>query len=120
VLNQLTELMARERVASFRREAERYRLVREASIRSRQHAVRSPSRGAGALRGRRLTSHGGVWLGRVWTSLSRTAFEPVEAAEPAEPGLLHDFVGDPARADECPREPVHCDAVSGTGHPLRN
>ena len=39
------------------------------------------------------------------------AFEPVEAAERAEPRLLHDFVGDRARADERQRDPVHCGAV---------
>ena len=39
-------------------------------------------------------------------------FEPVQAAERADPGLLHDFVGDRARADERPREPVHRRAVS--------
>lgn len=74
------------------------------------------------------------------------AFEPVEAAERAEPGLLHDFVGDRARADERQRDPVHRGAVGidesaervlvtgaegrderglaaqglGTEHPLRN
>jgi hypothetical protein len=34
----LTHLMARERMASLRREAELHRLAREASGRSRQHA----------------------------------------------------------------------------------
>ena len=39
------------------------------------------------------------------------AFELVEAAERAEPGLLHDFVGDRTRADERQRDPVHRGAV---------
>ena len=69
----LIQLMARERVTSLRREAERSRLVREASMRSPQHPARAPGRGARALRGRRLTGGGAVWLGRVWRSLSRSS-----------------------------------------------
>ena len=60
MLNQLTELMARERIASFHRRAERDRLVREASIRSPHRAARLPGRGAEALRGKRLTGDGAV------------------------------------------------------------
>jgi hypothetical protein len=111
VLDQQIELIARERVASLRREAERHRLVREASFHSPQHAARSPGRGARALRGRRLTGGGAVWLARVRTLLSRAAFELVEAAERAAPGLLRDSVGDCARADERQRDPVHRGAV---------
>ena len=72
---ELMELVARERVAGFRRDAERYRLVREASIRSPQQAGRFPGRGA-RVRGRRLTGGGAVWLGRVWTWLSRASAGP--------------------------------------------
>src|SRR5581483_8742297 len=35
------------------------------------------------------------------------ALEPLEAAECAEPGLLHDFVGDRSRTDERQRDAVH-------------
>ena len=110
--HQQIELVARERVASLRREAERHRLVREASIRSPRHAVRLPGRGARALRDRCLTGGAAAWLGRVRTLLSRAAFEPVEAAERAAPGLLRDFVGDCARTDERQRDPVHRDDYS--------
>jgi hypothetical protein len=54
VLDRQIELITRERVASLRREAERHRLVREASF-------HSPQQGGGA-----------VWLGRVRTLLSTT------------------------------------------------
>ena len=76
------ESMVRERtaslhreakLASLHREAKRYRRAREASIPSLQHAARSPGRGARILRGRRLTRGGAVWLGRVWTWLSRAS-----------------------------------------------
>ena len=112
MLNPQIELIARERVAGLRREAEHHRLVREAFFHSLQHAACSPGRGARALRGRRLTGGGALWLGRVRTLLSRAAFEPVEAAERAAPGLLRDFVGDCARTDERQRDPVHRDDYS--------
>ena len=111
MLNQHIELVAHERIASLRREAERHRLAREASIRSSQPAACSPGRGAQALRSRRLIGGGAVWLGRVRTLLSRAALEPVEAAERAAQGLLRDFVGDCARADERQLDPVHRGAV---------
>ena len=70
---ELIQLMARERITSLSREADRYRRVREASIGSPQHPARAPRRGARALRGRRLTGGGAVWLGRVWRSLSSSS-----------------------------------------------
>jgi hypothetical protein len=72
---ELMELVARERVASFRRDAERYRLVREISIRSPQQAGCIPGPGA-RVRGRRLTGGEAVWLGRAWTWLSRASAGP--------------------------------------------
>jgi MFS family permease len=62
---EILQLVARERVESLRREADRHRLVREASIRSPQHPARAPGRTARALRRRGLTGGGAVWLGRV-------------------------------------------------------
>jgi hypothetical protein len=44
-------------------------------------------------------------------AVSGPALEPVEAAERAAPGLLRDFVGDCARADERERDRVHRGAV---------
>jgi hypothetical protein len=61
----LIEAMVRERTASLHREAERYRMLREASIPSLQHAARSPGRDARVRRGRRLTRVGAVARARV-------------------------------------------------------